>query len=257
MLTTPLTRSPLATVATFEHGPHRHVDPDEEAFTRPAAIFTTHGSWTFTGRHGRADARHDVVVLGHAGESYRCAHDSDRPTDRTTFVSIDHERLGYDPLPPRCATARTPRLDALLAALARAGDPLLADALVLQLAVELRGARRAARVRSAAVAAARELLEASVESGITLLELARAVHVSPYHLHRSFREQVGVPPHEYLVQLRIRRAAELLAAGASVTEAAAAAGFSSPGYFATVFRRRVGTAPSDYRRCRTQTFGST
>jgi AraC-like DNA-binding protein len=83
---------------------------------------------------------------------------------------------------------------------------------------------------------------------VTLLELARHVHLSPYHLHRSFREQVGTTPHEYLLRRRLERARELLAGGATVTETAGATGFSSPGYFSTVFRRRLGVTPSEYRR---------
>jgi AraC-like DNA-binding protein len=258
MHTTLVQRSPLATVAAFAHGPHRHVDPDEETFARPVVVFTTDGRWRLTGRRGWVDVDPRVVVLGRAGETYRCAHEDAHPTDRTTYVAIDHERLGYDPLPTTPVVRRTPALAALLAALAAAREPLHADALVLRLALELRGARTdVARPRHAAVAAARELLEASVERGITLLELARAVHVSPYHLHRLFRDEVGVPPHEYLLRLRIRRACELLDRGATVTEAATASGFNSTAYFATVFRRRLGTTPSAYRRCRTQTFGST
>lgn len=258
MITRVLSRSPLTTVGSFTHGDGEHRDPDEEVFERPTIIFTTGGTWRFSGRHGAVDADPEVVVLGHAGESYRCRHPSLRPTDRTVFVTLDHELLGYDPLPARAAAQRSTATDALLAALTRSADPLEGDSLALRLALEVRsGSSWRLRTQRASVSAAREILDGSVANGITLLELSRAVHVSPYHLSRLFRDEVGCAPHEYLIRLRVRRAINALADGASVSEAASVAGFASPSYFSRVFRRRVGVPPSVYRRTRTDSAGST
>ncbi|MGZ8781946.1 MAG: helix-turn-helix transcriptional regulator [Gaiellaceae bacterium] len=247
-LTTTLARTTLATVGTFAHGEGWRGDPDEEAFPRPAAIFTTRGRWRFQGAFGAVDADTRVVVLGHAHEHYRCAHDEKRPSDRATHVTLDQEALGYDPLPARAATGRSTRLDGMLAELTCASEPLHVDAAVFGLLRALRD-EPDERVRrgDAPVAAAKELLDASLDRNVTLIELARHVHVSPFHLHRLFRDAVGLPPHEYLTRRRIDRARELLAAGATVTETAAATGYSSPGYFSTAFRRRVGVTPSRYR----------
>jgi AraC family transcriptional regulator len=243
---TTLARSPLVTMSSFRHADAPHRDPPEERFDRPTAIFTTRGRWQLAGAFGRVDAEAGVVTLGHAGESYRCHHHERCPSDRTVFVSVDHERLGYDPLPRRGAVAATPESLHLLERLRRADDPLATDAYALALLGSLRGdAPR--RARATPVDAARDLLDASVGRPVTLLELSREVHVSPFHLHRRFREAVGVSPHEYLLRRRLERAQELLADGASVTEVAAATGFSSPGYFSTVFRRRVGVTPTAFR----------
>ena len=243
---TTLVSSPLVTVGSFRHAGEPHHDPAEERFEQPMAIFTTQGRWQLAGAFGRVEAHAGVVVLGHAGESYRCRHDERRPTDRTVYVSVDHERLGYDPMPRRANTSATPASLRLLDRLRRADDPLEADACALALLAVLRGDRRR-RHRAAPVQAARELLDASVDRQVTLSELARHVHLSPYHLHRRFREEVGTTPHEYLLQRRLRRARELLAEGATVTETAGATGFSSPGYFSTVFRRRIGVTPTAFR----------
>ena len=54
-----------------------------------------------------------------------------------------------------------------------------------------------------------------------------------------FREELGMPPHEYILRRRIDRAATLLAdktTNRSVTEVAYDLGFSSSQYFATVFQ---------------------
>lgn len=240
-------RTPLATVVSCAHGNGWQGDPDEEAWARPVVVFTTRGRWRITGRR-RVDADQGVVVLGHAGESYRCAHYEQRPTDCTTYVAFDHERLGYDPLPPASAFERSARLDGLLAGLMHATEPLHVDALALRLVLELRDEPPSTRRRHSAVSAARTYLDERYAQDVSLDEVARSVHVSPFHLHRLFRDEVGVPPHEYVTRLRIRRACELLASGASVTETATAVGFGSPGHFATVFRRRLGVSPSSYRR---------
>jgi AraC-like DNA-binding protein len=244
---TKLAGSALVCLESFRHADGPHHDPDEERFERPMAIFTTQGRWQLAGAFGRVEGRAGVVVLGHAGESYRCRHEERRPIDRTVFLSVDHERLGYDPLPRRAAGPATPELLRLLGRLRRAEGALEADAYALALFAALRG-DTGRRARATPVDAARALLDASLDRQVTLLELARQVHVSPYHLHRCFREQVGLTPHEYLLRRRLERAKELLAEGATVTEAAAATGFSSPGYFSTVFRRRVGVTPTGFLR---------
>jgi AraC-like DNA-binding protein len=60
-----------------------------------------------------------------------------------------------------------------------------------------------------------------------------------------------MPPGEYLLRRKVRRAGELLAGGdVSVTEVAQALGFSSSQYFATVFRRYRHQRPSDLLRRR-------
>jgi AraC-like DNA-binding protein len=244
---TTIVSSPLVTLRAFRHRGGEHEDPDEERFEQPLAIFTTRGRWRLAGAFGRVEADAGVVVLGHPGESYRCAHEERRPSDRTVFLAIDHERLGYDPLPRRASAPVTRASLRLLEQLKAAPSAMDADARALALLAALRGETAPPRA-TAPVAAARELLDASLDRPVTLLDLARHVHVSPYHLHRRFRESVGVTPHEYLLRRRLERAKELLADGASVTETAAATGFSSPGYFASVFRRRVGVTPTAFRR---------
>ena len=78
-------------------------------------------------------------------------------------------------------------------------------------------------------------------------ELARAIHLSESRFKARFRQEVGLPPGEYILRAKITAAcAELRAPGVRVTTLAHRLGFSSSQYFATVFRRFTGLTPSAY-----------
>ena len=95
---------------------------------------------------------------------------------------------------------------------------------------------------------ARDLLHADVARGASLGELAAASGLSRGFLARQFAEAFGVPPHRYLVGLRLEEAKRALARGASVTEACLEVGFASLGSFSTSFHRRTGVSPREWQR---------
>ena len=96
---------------------------------------------------------------------------------------------------------------------------------------------------------ARDLLREPREASPTIADLAREVQMSPFHFIRRFEALFGVTPHQYRIQARLDIARLLLAAGRhSVTDVCMEVGFSSLGSFSTLFTRRVGEAPSVYRR---------
>jgi AraC-like DNA-binding protein len=95
---------------------------------------------------------------------------------------------------------------------------------------------------------ARDLVHARLEEGVALARLADEAGLSRAHFCRSFRRAFGVSPHEYLVQLRMHQAQNLLAKGASVTEACFGVGFSSLGTFSRVFAARYGESPRAWQR---------
>ncbi|MFO0798386.1 MAG: bifunctional DNA-binding transcriptional regulator/O6-methylguanine-DNA methyltransferase Ada [Gemmataceae bacterium] len=78
-----------------------------------------------------------------------------------------------------------------------------------------------------------------------LAALADAAGLSRFHFHRVFKSVVGVTPKAYAAAERGRRARERLAAGASVT--AAAAGFGSASRFYAAAPGQLGMAPAAYR----------
>jgi AraC-like DNA-binding protein len=95
---------------------------------------------------------------------------------------------------------------------------------------------------------ARDLLHAATTRGPTLDDLAGATGLSRAHLARQFAQAFGVPPHQYLVQLRLDQAKRALAAGTSVTEVCYQVGFESLGTFSASFRRRTGLSPREWQR---------
>jgi AraC-like DNA-binding protein len=97
--------------------------------------------------------------------------------------------------------------------------------------------------------AAKNYLAGRLGERITLDEIARGVHASPFHLARVFQERTGVPVHRYLTLLRLRASLERLADGANdLTALALELGFSSHSHFTDAFRREFGRTPSDARR---------
>jgi AraC-like DNA-binding protein len=97
-----------------------------------------------------------------------------------------------------------------------------------------------------AVRLAREYLEDNHAKRVSLEELASAVHLSPFHLARVFKEEVGLPPHAYQTQARLRRAKDLLLRGWPISRVAHATGFFDQSHFARHFKRLVGVPPGSY-----------
>jgi len=98
-----------------------------------------------------------------------------------------------------------------------------------------------------AVSRAVAYLEASA-GPVSLDALARVVQLSKSHLVRLFRTQIGLPPHAYLLRLRISRACRLLAGGMPIAEAAHAAGFADQSHLTRHFKYYLGLTPGAYVR---------
>lgn len=90
-------------------------------------------------------------------------------------------------------------------------------------------------------------LEAAPEAPISLTALAELSGVSRFQLLRGFGREVGITPHAYLVQLRVRLARRLLAAGRSPAETAVEAGFADQSHLTRAFVRQLGVTPGRYR----------
>lgn len=94
-----------------------------------------------------------------------------------------------------------------------------------------------------AVARMVDFLYDNLSNPIKLDELADLTHLSKYHLLRVFREEMGLPPHAYLNQLRIERAKTLLLAGVPPATAALEVGFADQAHLTRLFKRAVGVTP--------------
>ena len=95
-----------------------------------------------------------------------------------------------------------------------------------------------------------DYIEDHLAQRIALRELAEIAGVSTRHFERAFREAMGVPPHTYVVRMRVARAQNLLLGDPrlSIDEIAARAGFGSPSHFSSTFRRQTGCSPTMFRK---------
>jgi AraC-like DNA-binding protein len=94
--------------------------------------------------------------------------------------------------------------------------------------------------------ALRDLLDARVDTGLTLAEAGEVLHAHPTHLVRAFKGAFGMPPHAYLTGRRIDRARRLLVEGAPAAEAATRAGFYDQSHLHRHFVRYLGVPPGRY-----------
>jgi AraC-like DNA-binding protein len=91
------------------------------------------------------------------------------------------------------------------------------------------------------------LLRRDLSEPPALEDIGRAVGCSPFHLSRTFSTATGMTIPQYLRQLRMERAAELLRSGKfNVTEAALEVGYSSLSHFSQAFHDTFGCCPGLY-----------
>ncbi|MFF2912491.1 bifunctional transcriptional activator/DNA repair enzyme AdaA [Paenibacillus sp. NPDC057934] len=84
---------------------------------------------------------------------------------------------------------------------------------------------------------------------VTLGHLAEVCHGSPYHLHRTFKKVTGTTPVDYLQQQRVAKAKQyLLHTEQGVAEIGLSVGLPNTSYFITLFKRKTGYTPSQFRQ---------
>jgi AraC family transcriptional regulator len=92
-----------------------------------------------------------------------------------------------------------------------------------------------------------EFIDSHLDEDVSVLTLASRAHVSPFHFARLFRHTVGLPPHQFVLRLRLRRAIALGKSGYhSFARIAAECGFHDQAHLAHAFRNVLGTTPSAY-----------
>lgn len=265
-----LFEDPQVTVARYDH-PHGipHHDPRREESEAHAISFVERGA--FNVHRGKSSWRltHGALFVTRPGLRYRCTHESEMPDDVCLSLrpspdlveqaATEAGRRWDDRVPAAPLTNRLAYLHGhLLAAMEDPARPAAVPPLVREILVEVLGGpthRALCGGRQLAwyterVDAARELMERRFAEPLTIEALGREVGMSTFHFCRIFRELTGVPPHRYLVGIRLERAADALRRGARVTAAAQDAGFFNLGQFIRQFHRAHGVSPSHYRRAR-------
>lgn len=94
----------------------------------------------------------------------------------------------------------------------------------------------------------KEYLDQNYQQKITLDELSRIFFINKFYLTRVFKEQFGVSVNNYLLQLRITHAKQLLRFSDQTIESiAVSCGLEDPNYFARLFKKVEGITPTQFR----------
>lgn len=123
-------------------------------------------------------------------------------------------------------------------------------ALVLQLLAHIHTSEMSARTSkgdSLIIDRARAVMQDQIDEGVEVETIARRVGVGYARLLDVFRQYTGLTPYQYFLQLRIRRAQELLREpGASVKAVSATMNFENQYYFSRLFKKKTGVAPTSW-----------
>jgi AraC family transcriptional regulator len=247
------------------HGPADR--PFGEEHTAMAIAAVMEGSFQYRTRAGSALLVPGSLLLGNAGSCFECGHEHARG-DRclafhfspACFETIAAGVPGVRGAALRCAGL--PPMQALAgvfaaavrarnehdgAALEELGVQLAGTVLTVTGGSRPRGRSPSSRDERRITAAVRHI-ERATGQPLGLSTLARQAAMSPYHFLRTFRQLIGMTPHQYVLHTRLQRAAQrLLAGGDPVSSVALEAGFNDLATFNRRFRRVTGMTPSAFR----------
>lgn len=205
------------------------------------------------------------LLLYHAGEEYRRAPLDPRGDD-SLFVAVGDEAL--DELGrcgalvdrryrfPRRERSCPPALYASVRLLHAGGpeklaDPLWVDELLVGAVTQAlsAGPETPADGSAALMEPVRAILSQRLDQPLALADVAAALDVSPWHLHRRFRAATGWTIHAYRDHLRLREGLARVLDGASdLATVAVELGYASHSHFTARFRRAFAMTPSAARR---------
>lgn len=95
---------------------------------------------------------------------------------------------------------------------------------------------------------AKEFLANNFTNDISLMEIARRSHSSPFHFSRIFKIFTGLSPHQFLLSLRLQHAITLLQnTSLPVADIAYSSGFNSVEHFSAAFKIKFSVSPVAYR----------
>lgn len=93
----------------------------------------------------------------------------------------------------------------------------------------------------------RRQLELFPERKLSIEEMAHMALTSKYYFIRRFKQAVGLTPHQFQIQSRIRKAQRLIGKADTITEVALTTGFCDQSHFIRQFEKLVGLTPSAYK----------
>jgi len=233
----------------------------EEQHGDVAIAIVLEGSFLYRSDSGRSLMYPGSLLLGNAGACFECGHEHGTGDH---CIAFGFEPALFEEIAASCGgtskyrfkAARLPSSPSMTAALAAAAALRAGAQAAEELAIGL--AERVIRATSAfipgaASPSARDLRRISdalrfvdehYDEPLDLERLAAIAHMSRYHFLRTFRKVVASTPHRYLLNVRLRRAAERLrGSDESVASIASQAGFGDLSTFYQHFRRAFGHPP--------------
>ena len=120
------------------------------------------------------------------------------------------------------------------------------ERLILLLAGLLHPKRPSSALVAPELARAKARIDDDPTAPTTLADLAREAGMSCFQVVRGFTRLTGLTPHAYIVQRRLDAARAMIAAGATLANAAAACGFADQSHFNRTFVGRYGMTPGTY-----------
>jgi len=260
---TPTHRRDAGGIHLSEHAYAPDLIVPRHAHERPYVCLVVAGGYDERARGGSRRCEPAALLLHPSGEEHeerfapsgaRIFHVELPPrivdSVRAIGVSLDRDLHAADG--PAAALARRLRGELLAW---DAVSPLAVEGLALQLLAELGRPPRARSGEPAWLARLLELLRERFRDRLALDELAREAGVHPAHLARAFREHRRCTIGEHVRSLRVEHACRALATTElSLAAIAADAGFADQAHFARVFRRQIGTSPSEYRTSASSAF---
>ena len=95
---------------------------------------------------------------------------------------------------------------------------------------------------------AKKYIEEHFDKDISLDDVSRVVNISPYYFSKVFKEASGLNFIEYLTNIRIEKAKNLLEnSNLSIKEICVSCGYTDPNYFSRSFKKNVGVTPTEYK----------
>jgi AraC family transcriptional regulator len=242
--------------------------PYEERHDAVSMSAVIAGSFNYRSDVGQALMHPGSILLGNHGSCYQCRHDhglGDRCVSvqiaPAYFAEIAATAAGSSryrfPTPMLPASREILPQTAILEAASKAQDILYKEDILARLvatAVRVLSGNTTKATKVSAhderrISRALSHIEAHSDEALDLDRLAAVAAMSKFHFLRVFRRTAGMTPYQYLLGLRLRRAAmRLLTSPEPISKVAYDCGFGDLSTFVNTFRDRFGMSPKAFRR---------
>jgi len=240
--------------------------PFEERHTQTSIAIVVGGTFQYRSSTGRDLMTPGSFLLGNAGDSFTCGHEHGTGDRCIAFsyapefferlarqIGTHSTRFKVPRLPPiRASAPLVAKASTMLGGI----DPMAGEELSVEVAVQAmqiahgipRSRTGAAPSSLARVTRVVRMIENDADTAQDLNQLARLARLSRYHFLRTFEELTGTTPHQYLLRVRLRRAAiRLRSESTKISDIALESGFGDISNFNRAFRAEFGANPRTYR----------